>query len=141
MQGSSQSGIALTSPSGSTSSKHYLVCMNMKPADYAKQIEASLADALDRCTIDPKYQYDVIENMRWWAFPQTWSSTSGMKGGPGGQAIITEQTVAVLLEDYCYVYSGGRFMYTVERSECMMGYIKAQDFPSKPAYEQALGKE
>lgn len=54
---------------------------------------------------------------RWYAFPQTWGSTSLGFDGIGGQAITRAQTVVVLSENgAAVVYFGGRFAYSVDYS-------------------------
>ena len=49
-------------------------------------------------------------NLQWWAFPETWPSTSLGFGGMGGQALTTAQTVVVCDGiGRAAVYWGGRF--------------------------------
>lgn len=98
--------------------------------DHGQQLEAALSDALNRAG-EGRY----ADQIRWYAFPQTWGSTSGMSGGPGGQAMTSLQTIAVLTDDTCYVYCAGRFVYQMEPRQAMK-CVQELRFPSKAQFEQ-----
>lgn len=49
------------------------------------------------------------DDLQWWAFPETWGSTSLGFGGLGGQVITTAQTHVVLGPNFGLLYWGGRF--------------------------------
>lgn len=91
-----------------------------------------------------------VDDLDWWAFPQSWSSTSLGFGGIGGQAITSAQTVVVQGPQFdCCVYFGKRLAYHIPRPsdhfwECLrkwrMPYVKDQESLHQPP-EEAVAKE
>jgi hypothetical protein len=95
----------------------------LRPAEYGKLVETSLADAIERSECE-----HAAETLRWWSFEQVFANTSFMGGGIGGQMITSGQMVAVLLDDGMFVYCGGRFAYKSERREGVE-CVKREHFP------------
>ncbi len=90
-------------------------------------LEAVIDDAIDRA-IQNKLIYD---DLRWYAWPQTWPDTSCGFGGPAGQAFCSTQTVAIEFphERIFYIYHGYRFAYTVGESDDLWESIMKHHLP------------
>jgi len=99
---------------------------------------AVLLDAAKRLGLDPLETPWRCGGVTWWAFPQTWGSTSLGFGGPGGQMMTTATTTVVIREaGYAgpaarvLVYFGSGFAYEVPVTRALEAAIAAQRMPSK----------
>ena len=83
------------------------------------------------------------ENLYWYAFPQTWSSTALGFGGIGGCAMTCAETVVVMTHNgpvgSAAVFFGGRFAYTVK--EVGEGFHRALDARRMPKVKEAYTLE
>lgn len=102
--------------------------MSNKLIQIAREVLEIEADLPYRINYD-KAERATVDDFTMYTFPQTWGSTALGFGVIGGQAMTVANTYVFIpdgVDQYCFVYFGGRFAYAVSFCQAVMDDVLNQ---------------